>query len=794
MLNYFWIHILKYNQILRSERREVRLFYVVDGDCVIWGGANSIELGAKEIFLVNSGEDCRVEIGKEAIVTCIYLDAYTLCNILNTDEASFYVNSQGEHGYKYTELQKLIQDLLLSFTGNDSEHECRSMGIFYLLVDCLHTHFKKVITEYNEKSDQRVRQMISYVYANCREDVSLNEIAEKLFLSVSAASRLFKRGTGEFFASYVKRIRLEYVKEQLETTEESVTKIALKNGFSTPSTLNKIFRAEVGMTPGAYRKKYKKQIEVETNEAQDKKQVYQILIADQQRFIAGKSEKISIQANVEHLYKQKKWDNRLLNIGPLHALQAAAMRAQVNAMVDELNVEYIRVWHPFSKELMLYDYDHKTFNYAFVDEIIDFCVDHKMKLFFDFGPRRDVAMASENAEIYSFENSTVFESEEEWQQALRNFLHHLVRRYGLDIVSKWIFEFTFFLNDRPYYVSGAYSSIKVWNKGYQIVKECIPTAKVAGPGLVTTCDDEFTKMTVLSFLKASHAPDIFTSIHFPYLIAEEKKGDSIYGYTYRKIVDRSFLTTQIDFLNQVLEKEGFSGNHWITEWGNSLANRNYIQDSCFKGTFIVENGIQNYDKLDIMGIFYASDLINVFLDSKTILSGSGGMVSRNGIRKPAYYAFCFLNKMGKYRIMKSDNCIVTAENEMDIRILCCNNKALGPKYFLSEENSYRPDELERLFVNRDAQTMEINVLFPENDRFTVRQNILNEKKGSILNKWLAFNCAEELTRADIDYLRQTSVPEMTSEQVETTDKAIRLCFQLEPNEIRLITIQKEICN
>jgi beta-xylosidase/AraC-like DNA-binding protein len=788
MFEDYKIQIVKYEHHIIEKSKEVRLFYIVDGICTINAFKQKLELENTDIYLVNANEHIDMKMHKNTMIACIFVDYYLLCNILHMNKAIFYVNSQGEAGYKYTKLVKLVQDLLISYADNSDEDACKEKGLFYLLLDCLKKNF--MVKDSENIESNRIQKMMGYIHGNFRENINLNEIADEMFLSVSATSRLFKRETGENFASYVKKLRLEFVKSQLSLSDESITKIALKSGFTTPSAMNKIFRVEVGVTPGEYRKLYSKKIK-ELSVEQDKKQMYQILLTEKLLHEKEKSGTIRIKVNVADMQLEKKWQNRLLNVGPIYALEGANIQNQVISLVRNLKVEYIRVWNVFSKQLMMYDSVHKKYNYAFIDEILDFCVDNKMKLFIDLRQRKDVALASESEEIYSYENSIIFESEEEWKNVLENVLEHMVRRYGQDIVGQWIFEFSFFLNERPYYVSEDYSSGVVWEQGYKIVKRIIPEAKIAGPGVIPSVDNEFTKMVVKSFLELPNPPDIFTSFHFPYVDVGEVKENYAYKSQLKKIGNKDFLSMQIDWLKNLLKENNYKGQFWITEWGNSLANRNYVQDSCFKGTFIVENVLKNYKKLDVMGIFYASDLINVFLDSNTILSGSNGLISRNGIHKPSYYVYMFLDNMGKHQIMHMDNCIITAEDEGDIRILCCNNKALGPKYFLTQENSYKPQDLKKIYVNRESKSLEIELQFIENHTYTIRQNILNEEKGSILDKWIAFGCDQELSREDIEYLKQTAVPEIISEKKKTINGSLRLGMKLEPNEIRMIMIRKD---
>ena len=75
--------------------------------------------------------------------------------------------------------------------------------------------------------------------------------------------------------------------------------------------------------------------------------------------------------------------------------------------------------------------------------------------------------------------------------------------------------------------------------------------------------------------------------------------------------------------------------------------------------------------------------------------------------------------------------------------------------------------------------------------YIVRQQILNEQKGSILDKWIDFDCSPNLTRNDMEYLEKISIPEIIAETIRPLAGQLRISFKMEPNEIRLITLTKE---
>ena len=109
--------------------------------------------------------------------------------------------------------------------------------------------------EDGEGSAQRIVDAVQrYVRDNIKGDLSLIQCADAVGISASYLSRIFKRYCGASFLEYVTGKKIEYVKERLLTTQESIGEIALQVGYSERS-LYRIFIKLEGMSPGSYREK-----------------------------------------------------------------------------------------------------------------------------------------------------------------------------------------------------------------------------------------------------------------------------------------------------------------------------------------------------------------------------------------------------------------------------------------------------------------------------------------------------------------------------------------------------------
>ena len=93
--------------------------------------------------------------------------------------------------------------------------------------------------------------------------------------------------------------------------------------------------------------------------------VFQILEQEQKERQTGQLHQAV--ASVGKAVSCKRWQNRILNVGPAHLLQSAAVQKQVAFLAERLEIEYVRLWSLFSPQMLLGGGGEKHFNFAFLD-------------------------------------------------------------------------------------------------------------------------------------------------------------------------------------------------------------------------------------------------------------------------------------------------------------------------------------------------------------------------------------------------------------------------------------------
>jgi len=92
-----------------------------------------------------------------------------------------------------------------------------------------------------------------YINKYYSEDLSLEKVADKLQLSASYLSNLFKKESGQNFVDYITEVRIQKAKELLKSTDQKIYEIASAVGFANEYYFSKVFKKIVGESPLKFR-------------------------------------------------------------------------------------------------------------------------------------------------------------------------------------------------------------------------------------------------------------------------------------------------------------------------------------------------------------------------------------------------------------------------------------------------------------------------------------------------------------------------------------------------------------
>lgn len=104
----------------------------------------------------------------------------------------------------------------------------------------------------NACTDARMIEIMNYVQANYI-DITLDDLAEKFFLSKPYLSKYIKEKSGMTFGDLVKKIRMKKAKALLKSSNMTVENIAMSVGYQNVEHFNRLFKKAYDMTPMQFR-------------------------------------------------------------------------------------------------------------------------------------------------------------------------------------------------------------------------------------------------------------------------------------------------------------------------------------------------------------------------------------------------------------------------------------------------------------------------------------------------------------------------------------------------------------
>lgn len=170
------------------------------------------------------------------------------------DKNSHYLFSPDETQRR--ELEEMISAYEKAAADSRFGHEAmRELCIAQLLI-----HINRIVSDANDAEDSaeagydpKIQRVLSYINENITVELSVDTLADLVYLSKYHFMRLFKAQTGTTVHAYIRQKRLLYA-ARLIRAGIPVSQAAAEAGFSDYSTFHRAFKESFGIAPGQLKK------------------------------------------------------------------------------------------------------------------------------------------------------------------------------------------------------------------------------------------------------------------------------------------------------------------------------------------------------------------------------------------------------------------------------------------------------------------------------------------------------------------------------------------------------------
>lgn len=773
-------------------RLDLTVLFILEGSMTVRYLGDLIVMQKEDILLISPGISFKIINTREVLYAEALYSPALMSDIAGDRKLNLYADSTRDSMHSYQDLRSIFYELTDEYSANDHQTSAAIDSSLLKLLDCLAEHYQMSedpLYARNE-NDARMREIIQYVIHNISGEINLSSLADEMFVSTSTLSRLFQKNTGMYFSDYVNKLRVRESLGLLRHSDQNLTRIAMICGFPSSSAFNRSFKKVTGMTPSQYRQQTQAQADERRREREEERQIREHL---KEKNYLRDIQEIYIDAADKQKKTYKKVWGQVINIGSLYDLTHSAMQQHVLYLQAHLHFPYVRTWNIFSTKLNFSDGSTlNQYNFDMIDQALDFLVHHHMKPFLDLGRRPDTAVRNDRSAVYRNEEYIFFHSRKNWENAVSAFLSHIIRRYGEDETSGWIFELSrdpdHTLEEQKMYADPHYHYFDPWSYMYRQIRLQIPAAMVGGMSSLVDHDRTFLNNFFARCREDNCVPDFISFSLFPYEFNSPEDGaDS--GDT--AIQNKYYEADQIRYIRRVMNENGLADRKlFITEWNTFISNRNYLNDSCFRSAYLVQKVSELWSETDLLAIMAGSDWVSSYMDTTGLLNGSIGLLSKDTIRKPAFFAIQFLNRLGKYYIGKGEHYIATMQDNGDLYILCFYFSWFRRNYLMQSEDLDLKKNIQTDFS--DEKPLDCRIQIDNCKRegaYFIKRRVLNRTSGDILNAWGNFQYESDLSPQDIRYLQEITTPQIFLEKAAVgADRRMELNISLEPQEISLFHI------
>lgn len=356
--------------------------------------------------------------------------------------------------------------------------------------------------------------------------------------------------------------------------------------------------------------------------------------------------------------------------------------------VEECGFQYLRFHGLFYDDMFVYRKveGKDVYNWQYIDDVFDRMLYTGIRPFVEFGFSPVDMGAGEETNLYWKYKSIIPHDLDKWGELITKSVTHWIERYGMDEVKKWYFE----VWNEPN-LSGFWSGTK--SKYFELYKVTVKAIKaihtelrVGGPATSNFVPDDrfagdledFSKHTTFEAenIDAAEWKAVWMEDFIDYCAKEKLPVDffsthpyptdfALDGHGDYKGLTRSINSTQHDlkWMRDLVDRSPYpTAEIHLTEWSSSPSSRDHSHDYLPAAAFIIKTNLDSTGLADSLSYWTFTDVFEEMGGGDSIFHGGFGMINFQGIVKPSFHAYRFLNQLGDLEITREDGCIVTKDS------------------------------------------------------------------------------------------------------------------------------------
>jgi xylan 1,4-beta-xylosidase len=472
----------------------------------------------------------------------------------------------------------------------------------------------------------------------------------------------------------------------------------------------------------------------------------------------------------------------------------ADWQRQLAVVHNECGFRYVRFHGLFCDDMgvVLWDNSKKQFvyNWQYVDELFDSMLASGVRPFVELG-FMPTPLASGSATIFWWKgNVTPPKDYGEWESFIRAAVTHWTERYGEREVAQWYFEVWNEPNLAGFWTgndSGKNDEelreeyFKLYDATAKVVKSVRARYRVGGPatagnGWVSEMIDHCAK---------SGAPIDFVSTHNYAVTAGYLDEAGSAGTVF--CPSRDAMIAEVKGSREKIAASALPKLELhYTEWSASYTPSDPIHDSYVSAAFILNKLKGVGGAAQSMSYWTFTDIFEEAGPRATPFHGGFGLLNYQGIRKSAFFAYQFLNKLGPAELKCDDSdAWVTTDGKGGIQALFWDFSIIGPTHGVNDQEYFNRD-----LPAKDARLVILHVSGLKEGEYKLAAYRVGYRSNDAYTAYLDIGAPSQLTRAQVVALNKASSGAPFAEEVVRIGKdgVFEHDYVMRENDVILVTL------
>jgi xylan 1,4-beta-xylosidase len=325
--------------------------------------------------------------------------------------------------------------------------------------------------------------------------------------------------------------------------------------------------------------------------------------------------------------------------------------AQLKIAKDELGFRYIRfhgIFHDVLGTFKVVD-GKPVYDWTKIDYLYDKLLGMGIKPFVELGFTPEAMKTSDNS-IFYWKGNTSHPKPELWAGLVDAFVRHVQQRYGKEEVRTWFFEVWNEPNlDGFWEKADQKAYFDLYDLTSKTIKAIDPTLRVGGPA---TAGAAWVPEFLAHTQKSGAAVDFIATHTYGVdggFLDENGQGDQKLSPSPDGIVgDVRKVRKEIEA--SYLPKLPL----YFTEWSTSYNPRDLVHDSYMSAAYILSKLKATEGIAQGMSYWTYTDLFEEPGPPTAPFEGGFGLMNPQGIRKPAWFAYKYMNELGDQQVQTTD--------------------------------------------------------------------------------------------------------------------------------------------